>query len=165
MAVRFLSVLLLGLAGLVHTGCGGGSPTAPAPTPPPATAPQPPPVQGTGAIEITIVPNPVKYSGQPVTDDPACANRNNTWYYEQVIKEVGGADVVLTNRVDTFDGWPVYERSNLDIKVPAKGEITIKTRWCSASASEHNAHTTFSGKDSKGNPVQATGGVVRLLKP
>ena len=163
MAVRFVPMLLFCTVALVSAACGGSSPTAPS-TPPP-TAPQPPPVAGAGSVEITIVPNPVPYSGQPITDDAACANRNNTWYYEQVIKETGGADVVFTNRVDTFDGWPVYERSNLNIAVPANGTITIKTRWCSASSSDHNAHTTFSGKDAKGNPVTATGGVVRLQKP
>ena len=161
MVVRFVPLLALFLALLMHAAC-GNSPTEPTPT---QTSPPPPPVQGSGAIQITISPNPVPYSGQPITDDAACANRNNTWYYDQVVKEVGGADVVFTNRVDTFDGWPVYERSNLNIQIPANGSVTIKTRWCSASSSEHNAHTTFSGKDSKGNPVQATGGVVRLLKP
>ena len=164
MAVRFVPMLLLSIAMLGSASCGSnGTPTAP--TPPPPTSPQPPPVTGSGAVQITIVPNPVPYSGQPITDDTACANRNNTWYYEQVLKEVGGAEVVLTNRVDTFDGWPVYERSNLNIVVPANGTITIKTRWCSASSSEHNAHTTFSGRDAKNNPVTATGGVVKLLKP
>ena len=163
MVVRFVPMLFLCIVTLAAAGCGGdGSPTAPSPS---STSNQPPPQAGAGAVQITIVPNPVPYSGQPITDDAGCANRNNTWYYDQVLKEVGGADVVLTNRVDTFDGWPVYERSNLNIAIPANGTVTIKTRWCSASSSEHNAHSTFSGKDTKGNPITATGGVVRLQKP
>ena len=53
---------------------------------------------------MTISPNPVPFSGQPITDIATCATRPNTWFYDQILKETGGVAVTVTRRVDTFDG-------------------------------------------------------------
>jgi hypothetical protein len=161
MAFRFVPMLLVGISLLISVSCGSeGSPTGPSTTtPPPAAA------QNSGSVQIAVEPNPVPYSGKPITDVAGCANLNNTWYYDQVLKEVSGAEVKFTKRVDTFDGWPINDLSNLNIVVPANGTMKIATRWCSATSQEHNATSTFTGTDARGNPVTATSGVVRLLKP
>lgn len=164
MTRRFVPVALIFMAALASAECNKSSPTAPTP-PQEVGPPSQPPAPGAGGVQVTVEPNPVPYSGKPITDLAACNNKNNTWYYDQLLKEVGGVQVTFTKRVDTFDGWPVNELTNLNIVVPANGTVKLETRWCSASSSEHNAQSVFSGTDAKGNLVTATGGVVRLLKP
>ena len=79
--VRLSPVLLiagvLSVSGLAACGGGGGSPTA-------AT----PPVQG--AIQVTVSPSPVPFSGAP-SPQAACAGSGNTWRWIYGIRETGGA--------------------------------------------------------------------------
>jgi hypothetical protein len=146
------------------------SPTAPTPTSsePPPTASTPPPTTptGPGNVELTARPNPVPFSGQPVTDaGPGCTNVKNTWFYEQEFKEVGGSEVTFRSRVDTFDGFIVNDLSGLNIVVPANGTLVLRSRWCSQTAAEHSARSRFTGTDARGNPISVTGPTVRLLRP
>jgi hypothetical protein len=113
-------------------------------------------------VEVTINPNPVPFSGQPITDVASCRDRANTWFYDQVLREVGGAAVTVTERVDSFDG-AVTSRSNPSLQIPARGSTTIRTRWCSVSAAAHTAQTSFSGTDASGRRWSLTGPTVRLL--
>jgi hypothetical protein len=177
MSSRSLSLAGLTVAAVLSAMCNSStSPTAPSPTstpPPVAPAPSPPPQppspppapSGPARLEITVNPNPVPFSGQPITDAAGCAGVRNTWFYDQVIRESGGAEVTLTNRVDAFDGRPVNDLNGLTIVVPANGSVTVRTRWCSSAATEHSAQTTFSGRDAGGNATQATSPLVRLLAP
>ena len=146
---------------------GGRTTPAPTPTPSPAPAPAPaptpaPPSSSTGRLQVTINPNPVPFSGQPITDVASCRDRANTWFYEQVLRETGGVAITVTERVDSFDG-AVTSRSNPGIQIPANGSTTIRTRWCSASASAHTAQTNFAGTDAGGRSWSVTGMSVRLL--
>lgn len=133
----------------------------PTPTPSPTPTPTPPSGSATGRVEVTINPNPVPFSGQPIPDVASCRDRSNTWFYEQVLREVGGVAVTVTERVDSFDG-AVTSRSNPSLQIPAKGSTTLRTRWCSASAAAHTAQTNFSGTDSNGRRWSLTGPTVRL---
>jgi hypothetical protein len=114
---------------------------------------------------VTINPNPVPFSGQPITDAPSCASSKNTWFYDQVIRETAGTAVTIRARVDSFDSSAVNNVTNLTMVVPASGSITVRSRWCSATAVEHTAQTTFSGNDANGKALQLVGPIVRLLKP
>jgi len=117
-------------------------------------------------VKIEINPNPVPFSGQPVTDaGPGCNGVKNTWFYEQVLTETGGSEVKFTNRVDTFDGFSVNELSGLSIVVPANGSLTLRARWCSATAADHTARSSFTGQDASGKLITATTPNVKLLKP
>jgi len=159
-------VCVCGVA-LVTSMCSGSSesPTAPTPTvSTPAPAPAPAPV-ATGRVEVSIVPSPVPFSGQPITNVSSCANSRNTWFYDQVLRETGGSQVTLTQRVDRFDGQTANNLNGLSIVVPANGSITISSRWCSTTAAEHTAESTFSGTDARGNSLTASGGIVRLMRP
>lgn len=151
------------------------SPTAPTSTttaqqntsqPPPATPPSaPPPTQAApGRLELHVVPNPVPFSGQPITNSSGCAGSPNTWFYDQQLLEVGGTTVTLRNRVDVFDGRPVNDISGLNIVVPAYTRVSVPSRWCSQTAVEHSAQTTFSGTDANGKEVKVTGPVVVLMR-
>ena len=111
---------------------------------------------------MTINPNPVPFSGQPITDVASCRDRANTWFYEQVLREVGGAAVTVTERVDSFDG-AVTSRSSPSLQIASNGTTTLRTRWCSMSAAAHTAQTNFSGTDSSGRRWTLTGPTVRLL--
>jgi hypothetical protein len=110
---------------------------------------------------VTINPNPVPFSGQPITDIASCRDRANTWFYDQVLREVGGAAITVTERVDSFDGV-VTSRTNPSLQIAARGSTTLRTRWCSSSAAAHTAQTTFSGTDAGGRAWTLAGPTVRL---
>jgi hypothetical protein len=149
-------------AALISVMCSDSSPTAPSGTTPPPTATLPP---STGTVQVEVVPNPVPFSGQPISDATGCSGAKNTWFYEQVLKESGGSEVTFRSRTDTFDGFTVNELSGLTLVVPANGTLTLRSRWCSATAAEHTARSSFTGQDARGNLVTVTGPSVRLMKP
>jgi hypothetical protein len=141
------------------------SPTAPSDTAPPASTPPPPATPTAGAVAVTIQPNPVPFSGQPITDSAGCAGSKNTWFYDQILKETGGLDVTFTGRIDTFDGRVVNNVTGIHVAVPANGQNVTKSRWCSSQAVSHTAQTSWSGMDSKGAQIKVDGPVVQLRSP
>jgi hypothetical protein len=151
-------------AALICATCKDASPTAPSsPTPTPPATTLPP---STGNVKVDINPNPVPFSGQPVTDaGPGCNNVKNTWFYDQVFTESGGSEVTFKNRTDTFDGFVVNELSGLNIVVQANGTLTLHTRWCSGNPTDHTARSSFTGTDATGKVVTVTGPTVKLMKP
>jgi len=159
----YARVLLICAAALISVTCKDTeSPTAPSSTPPPA--PTLPP--STGSVKVEVDPNPVPFSGQPVTDaGPGCNNVKNTWFYDHVFTETGGSEVTFTNRTDTFDGFVVNELSGLKIVVQANGTLILHTRWCSGNPTEHTARSSFTGTDASGKIVTVTGPIARLMKP
>ena len=158
-------LLVLCCVGLLSVTCKDSSPTGPTSTPP-ATTPGPTLPPSTGSVKVEINPNPVPFSGQPVTDaGPGCNNVKNTWFYDQVLTESGGSEVTFTNRTDTFDGFVVNELSGLKIVVQANSLLTLHTRWCSGNPTEHTARSSFTGTDASGKVVTVTGPIVRLMKP
>jgi len=168
MSARFLFTLLPGLIAFVAIGCGSESspttaPTTPSPVVTPAPTPTPTP-PARGRVEMSVVPNPVPYSGDRIADVPGCVTSQNTWFYDQILTETGGSTVTFTQRIDLFDNSRTNDRSDLSIVVPANDSITLKTRWCSATSVEHTAESRFSGKDAAGNEISVTSGVVRLMK-
>ena len=171
---------VLFVAALVAINCGSVEPTSPspvttggvpsrssnpvgAPTPAPSPTPTPSPstATGTGAVQVTVSPNPVPFSGQAITDIASCADRPNTWFYDQVLRETGGVAVTVTRRLDTFDG-AAGSATNPNLRIAANGSTTVRTRWCSVSASAHTAQSTFSGIDANGKTWSVTGPLVRL---
>ena len=181
-AMRTPRLVVAVVAALAAASCGQTEPTAtapttvptrgvltrsgtnPAPTATPTPTPTPAPAPGTavGRIQITINPSPVPFSGQPITDIASCKDRLNTWFYDQVLKEVGGVAVTVTQRTDSFDGAESAP-TNPSLRIAANGSTTIRTRWCSVSASAHTAQSNFSGTDANGRAWRITGPVVRLL--
>ena len=161
--VRSSTVFFAGLALVACVSCTtDSSPNAPdkAAQQTPAPTPQPTPA-ATGNVNVEIRPNPVPFSGAPITDVASCAGSANTWFYDQTFTETGGATVHFTNRTDSFDGR-VTNNGSTDITVPAKGTTTIHSRWCSAASVSHTAQSTFTGTDTNGHTVTATGGQVQL---
>jgi len=134
-----------------------GSPTGPSPAgaPPGATA----------TVQITVKPNPVPFSGAPITDAPNCANYANTWFYDQVLQEYGGNTVTFTSRVDTFDGKTANNITGLNIVLGPHDSITLHVRWCSGAGVAHAAQSIFSGVDGTGQVVSAIGPVAQLMAP
>jgi hypothetical protein len=159
MKKKLFSTSLVVIAILAASCSKNGSPTSPSgggdPTLPNAT----------GSVRVSINPSPVPFSGVPVTDTPECAGKANTWYYDQVFTESSGAAVTLTSRIDYFDGFTVNNIQGIAIDIPAKGSETRRARWCSGNATNHTAQSTFSGIDSRGNPVVVNTPVIKLMKP
>lgn len=159
--IRVSSVLLISVAALAGATCssnGSSSPTAPSST---TTAPAP----TTGSVQITVNPNPVPFSGAPITDAAACAGYANTWFYDQILTEFAGTDVKFTSRLDTFDDKPANNITGLSITVPARGTTALKTRWCSGAGVAHTAQTTLRGTDAQGNSIEVIGPVAHLMAP
>jgi len=155
-------LLLMTAAALLSVSCGNdSSPTEPSTTPPATTLPP-----STGSVKVAVVPNPVPFSGVPVTDaGKGCEGVKNTWYYDQVLTESGGSEVTFRNRIDTFDGFTINELSGLNIVVQANGTLTLHTRWCSQTPKDHVARSSFTGTDASGKMVTVTGPNVNLMKP
>jgi hypothetical protein len=116
-------------------------------------------------VQITINPNPVPFSGQPITDSAGCAGSKNTWFYQQNLKESGGASVILTTRTDKFDERVVNTLTNQNFAVPAMGALAVQSRWCSSAAVAHTAQSTFSGIDANGHTITVVGDIVNLKSP
>jgi hypothetical protein len=152
---------------LISTGCSDSSPTAPTPvTSAPPTQPGPAPTAptATGALSITINPNPVPHSGAAITDAAGCAGVRFTWFYDQVLQETGGVALTLTNRIDLFDD---RETNNLgvNIVVPANGSTTVRSRWCSSTRAAHSSQTRWTGTDAAGRSISVLGPRVILSTP
>lgn len=86
----------------------------------------------------------------------------NTWQYDQVLSNSGGARLTISDRADAFDGVQVSTRTGLGIVLAPGAQTSIRTRWCSANATEHRAQTTFTGSDEAGNRISVAGPTVRL---
>ena len=139
-----------------------GTPTpTPAPAPTPTPSPSPSTGSATGAVQVTVTPNPVPFSGQAITDIASCANRPNTWFYDQVLRETGGVAVTVTRRVDVFDG-AAGSATNPNLRIATNGSTTVRTRWCSVTSTAHTAQSTFSGTDANGKTWSVIGPLVRL---
>ncbi len=131
----------------------------PAPTPAPAPTPQPSPSSG-GVLQVTISPNPVPWSNNPI---PNCS-LPNTWTYTQILDNVGSAELTISDRTDYFDAALFSQKSGLGIVIPPGSKSTLTTRFCSANATEHHTRTDFSGTDSKNNRINYKGPDVVLSK-
>jgi hypothetical protein len=156
MKKKFLSTSLVLIAIVLASCSKNGSPTSPSGGDP--ALPNP-----TGSVRVSINPNPVPFSGVPVTDTPGCATPPNTWYYDQVFTETSGNAVTLTSRTDFFDGFSVNIIQGIAIDVPARGQTVLKARWCSGNKTTHTAQSTFSGVDSSGAPVVVNTPVIKLM--
>lgn len=124
-----------------------------------------PPPPNRGSVVVSVNPNPVPYSGTPVTDTPECSTLQHTWFYDQIFEETAGVGVVFTARVDSFDGWVVNDLSGLHIEVQARGKLTLHGRWCSGNPTDHTALSTFTGVDDRGGVVNVTTPTIQLRKP
>ena len=156
-----VSTIVLLTAALMAASC-SESPTAPSDTDP-GTGGGLTPSPGTASVQITVTPNPVPFSGSPITDAPACAGYENTWFYDQVLQEFSGTETTFTSRIDYFDGKTANNIQGINIVVPARGTYAIRTRWCSGAATAHTAQTQLTGTDANGNAVTVIGPVAQLM--
>jgi hypothetical protein len=153
-ALPFL-VVAAAFAATRCSGNSGGSPTSPTS----AAAPQ----GATATVQVAVNPNPVPFSGAPITDAAECANYANTWFYDTVLQETGGANVTFTSRVDLFDGKTANSLTGLKIVLGPHDTVVLHTRWCSGASTTHSAQSIFGGLDDNGNAVTATGQVAQLV--
>lgn len=98
------------------------------------------------------------WSSQPIDG----CSLPNTWQYDQILSNSGGTRLTISDRADSFDGTEVSTRTGLGIVLAPGAQTSIRTRWCSANATEHRAQTTFSGSDDAGNRVNVAGPTVQL---
>jgi hypothetical protein len=166
--VCLVAALSASLAGAFA--CSKDTPTSPdqpvAQTPSPQpTQPGPAPTQAVGAVQITVNPNPVPHSGAPITDAAGCVGVKYTWFYDQVFRETGGANVTFTNRIDLFDDRETNNVGNLNVVVGAGGSNSIRSRWCSSNKAAHSAQTRWTGTDAAGRSISVLGPKVILAAP
>jgi len=136
------------------------------PGPPPKAQPGVPvPTEPTASPQMHIVidPDPVMHSGVAVPI-AGCENNPYTWYYSQMLVNDSGLSITFTSRENFFDGR--YSSTNPQVvTIPAKGTVTLDTRWCSAYAKPHYAQTRFKGRDQKGQAVVISAPWAALLAP
>ena len=113
-------------------------------------------------MDATVNPNPVPFSGVPITDSPGCARSPNTWFYNQYFTETAGVAVTFTSRIDTFDSRIVNNQTGTQTQLGAGKQIIIPSRWCSAQAVHHTAQTTLIGNDANGHTIKVDGPVVDM---
>ena len=113
-------------------------------------------------MRVSVNPNPVPFSGAPITDAPECKNYAFTWFYDTVLQEIAGNSVTFTSRVDTFDGTVANNITGLKIVLGPHDTVTLHTRWCSGASTSHTAQSMFGGVDASGNAVTASGQVAQL---
>lgn len=163
-SARFSPLAIILAATLLAASC-SESPTAPSDgggtDPGEGLTPSP----GNASVQISINPNPVPFSGSPITDAAACAGYENTWFYDQVLQEFAGTETKFTSRIDYFDGKVANNIQGLNIVVPARGTQALRTRWCSGAATAHTAQTQLTGTDANGNAVTVIGPVAQLMAP
>ena len=138
-------------------------PPGPPPRPSPG-APVPEPPSTHFRVLLKVDPEPVPYSGRPVTDTTACRDLPHTWYYDQHLHAETGIGVTFTERENFFDGRFV-SRNSQTIQLQGNGTVILRTRWCSGHAKFHYAQTRFKGRDENGEPITISGPWVRLLAP
>jgi len=102
----------------------------------------------------------VPWSSNPI---PNCS-QPNTWTYTQILDNVGGAEITLSDRTDYMDGAVLSSRSGLGIVIPAGSKTSLTTRFCSANPIEHHTRTDFTGTDSRNNRINFRGPDVTLSK-
>jgi hypothetical protein len=116
----------------------------------------------TATVQVSVNPNPVPFSGAPITDAPECANYAFTWFYDTVLMETAGGNVTFTSRVDLFDNKVANNLSGLKIVLGPHDTVVLHTRWCSGASTPHSAQSNFGGVDGGGNAVTAQGQVAQL---
>jgi hypothetical protein len=149
-------------AACVSTSCSSSkTPTSPSTTTTTTSSISTPGVAG--SLSVTVNPNPVPFSGKPITDVTGCTNRNNTWYYDQVLTENNGSTITIQSEIDMFDGFVVNNLTGLKMTVPAKGELKLSPRWCSSESKAHTSQSMFGGVDAMGNAISVEGPLVNLM--
>ena len=145
----------------------GSAPVPWPPGPPPLASPgvpmPTPPSLHFRMTPIKVDPEPVAHSGIPVSTS-GCHDLKYTWYYDQHLNAETDTPVTLSERENFFDGRFV-NKNNEGIRLVVHVPVILHTRWCSAYAKPHYVQTRFKGQDDKGEKVEISGPLVRLLTP
>ena len=108
-----------------------------------------------------MTPNPVSWSDAPVS---GCgSDRPNHWFWDQILKNTGGTRITLTERVNYQDGT-LFSRSGDSITIEPGASFTRATSVCLATNTDHTFRTDWTGSDTAGNRIAATGPNVTLKK-
>ena len=112
-------------------------------------------------VRITIDPEPVPYSGQPITDVASCRDLKHTWFYDQTVHAETGIGITIQIRENFFDGRFVNRNSD-KIWIKGNGTAVLKVRWCSGYKVFHYTQTRFKFTDDEGGQFEVNGPWVRL---
>ena len=113
-------------------------------------------------MSIRIDPDPVPYSGRPITDVSSCRILEHTWFYIQVIHNNTGRRVTFTERENFFDGR-FTSKNGSTINLEPNGTVRLDTKWCSGYGTFHYAQTRFKGRTEDGEQITLSGPWVRLM--
>ena len=153
----------------------GGTPTAPGPGgntgawppgPPPLAAPGvpvPTPPSTHPRVSIKIDPEPVRYSGKPITDVASCRILPHTWYYDVYVHGETGVKVNFSERENFFDGR--FTSRSGGFELGPNGTVILHVRWCSGYPRFHYTQHRLKGKDEYGEPVTINTPWIRLYAP
>jgi hypothetical protein len=155
------------------------APDAPAPTPGPggntgSWPPGPPPTAAPGVpvptppsthmrVSIKVTPEPVLYSGQPISDVASCRTLPHTWFYDVTLHGETGVKVSFAERENFFDGR--FTSKSGGFELPPNGTVVLHVRWCSGYPRFHYAQHRFKGTDEQGDKVEIMSQWVALYAP
>lgn len=143
-------VAAAGAAAALAGGGGAATPSAAAP-----------PLPTRAVVTATVVPNPVPFSGSPISH-PRCVNSRNTWAYLVTLTETAGVAARFDRVVDRFNAVIANDLQQT-YHVSARGSTNIQYSWCSDASPPHLVETTLSGVDANGNSISTTVPPVTLL--
>jgi hypothetical protein len=114
-------------------------------------------------VQRTVTPNPVPFSGEPITFFPQCVGVPNTWFYDDLLTNDSSVLVTITRIVDRLDGVVTKDITVSSPMPPGTSRIT-NYQWCSASPGQHLVDTTYTIVDANSQLVTIKGpGVITLL--
>jgi hypothetical protein len=140
----------------------GSWPPGPPPSAPPGV-PVPTPPSTHPRVTIKVNPEPVLYSGQPITDTPACRNLPHTWFYDVHLHGETGIRVNFSERDNFFEGRFVGRSGGFELA--PNGTVVLHVRWCSGYPKFHYTQHRFKGTDEYGEKVEISSPWIRLYAP
>ena len=110
---------------------------------------------------MTVDPNPVPFSGLP-TSVQGCAESANTWYWTYALRETGGVDIRVTERIHFVDQIEIRREGGFFLR--ANRTVPVTTSTCVADATTaHTYFTRFVGTDANNNTFTYTVPAFQLL--
>ena len=135
-------------------GPGGNTGTWPPGPPPlaPPGVPVPTPPSTHPRVSIKVDPEPVLYSGAPITDVAACRSLPHTWFYDMKIHGETGVRVNFSERENFFEGRFVSRSGGFELA--PNGTVILHVRWCSGYPRFHYTQHRLKGTDEYGEKVE-----------
>lgn len=111
-------------------------------------------------VSIKIDPEPVLYSGTPITDVVSCRTLPHTWFYDVILHGETGVRVNVSERENFFGGR--FTSKSGGFELGPNGTVVLHVRWCSGYPTFHYTQHRFKGTDEYGEKIEISTQWIRL---